>query len=335
MRKFGARRVLFAVAVVAVVAAFVASNVITIGGKKASFAWGAPKAIDFATQGDRGVGRITRPGRPCAAGGDGASWHYEYEAPIPAGPVVTTEAGVLGLHVDVHSDLDHDTSNPPAWLEGDESYVTLSNARGDLRLAMTDAGSCESSKATVNGSTANASGAWNVVGGSGSVRQGEGNRHVRVPRWDRAWPGQRLERRPVWRVEGSCARPRFRGQPRLLGPTRRRLRAAHRVGSREGHQQRRRVDICGQHHWGELGYAWCHLLRDEAGRDIGDLAPGESATAVLRFKLALNSPCKLLILNCPFQFGLTADAPDAFDQPTEHTDTLSTKAPDLPPPASK
>lgn len=199
---------------------------------------------------------------------------------------------------------------------------------------MTDGGSCEEPKASVDGSSATASGAWSVVSGSGAYDKAKGNGTFRLaagiaPGADNAWNVALLGELRALAPDLDFAVIRaYWGQLGLDYALRIVSVVVKATNNGAG-------STFGAHITGASSQTPGVTFVGKAPLRLGDLAPGESTTAVLRFKLGLTGPCKVVILNCPFSLGVTAEAPDAFDLPTDHAATLSTKAPDLPPPASK
>ena len=333
MRTLGVRRALAGVVAVAVLAALVGVGFNVLNGTNAAAEWGPPTPLGLDVTASNGTGRITRPGRPCAADGDGAAWHYEYESALAPGSV-GLPPGTLGLHLDVHSDLDSGAPRPSSWLQSGGSYATLSNSRGDVRLALDDGGSCTTRTATVDGTTAETTGTWVVDSASGAYEEALGSGTFAVTAG----------------IAPGADNPlglQLNGALQVLQPDLD-FRVVKRFWGQLGADYALRiVSIVVEATNNGAGASFGTKLTeastptpgvtylDGAPASFGDLAPGESARAVLRFRLELLQPCKTVILNCPLKVAVKADAPDVLDVSTTHTDLLATTAPDLPPPASK
>ena len=290
---------------------------------------GGPQPLTVNAAGTNGAGRIERPGRSCSDGGDGAYWHYEYESELPSG-VLSSLVTDLGLHLDVHSDLDH--GGRGGWLQGEESYATLANQRGTVKLRMTDGGSCGAPTAAVSPETVTTAGTWAIEAGTGSYRQAAGSGNFQVvagiaPGADNPWdldlggtitvlaPG--LDATVVDTWWGNL------GADYLTRTVTVRVRLTN---SGPG-------DSFGSRLTAAQPLTSGVVLRTPMPVALGDLASGESTDVDLRFQLGLlTGPCKLILLGCEFDTRFTAELPDALDVASSHQDTAHAKAPTLPPP---
>ncbi len=146
-----------------------------------------------AVQATNGAGRINNAGLPCAEGGDGAYWHYDYGAPLAPDDMSVLPApppAELRLHLDLHSE-DSATRTTPvdqkgqpvppspprkpnAFLQGQESHASLVTERGTVKLRL-QSGTCDSPTLSFDGTTASGAGTWSVDTSSGAYRQATGN----------------------------------------------------------------------------------------------------------------------------------------------------------------
>lgn len=124
-----------------------------------------PQQVNISVSGSNGSG-VTEPGIPCASGGDGASWRYNYSAALTPGDF-SQQPGTLSLALDLHSEGFEDLA-ANAWLPPGTNAATITNARGTATLAMTS-GTCDSPTISFDGSTASGTGVWSV-GGTGAYR---------------------------------------------------------------------------------------------------------------------------------------------------------------------
>lgn len=137
----------------------------------------APIALNLSAA--DGAGRISRPGLPCSGGGQGASWHYEYDTPLTPGQF-SGLPGKARFHLDLHSnDPAVDASGPATatssgFLLDDETQLALTNQRGAVRLSL-KSGSCGSPTMAFDGTNASGSGTWAVTSASGGYRQATGS----------------------------------------------------------------------------------------------------------------------------------------------------------------
>ena len=303
-----------------------------VGLLASSPASGAPQPLDIGASGANGAGRITRPGRSCADGGDGAHWHYEYETELPGGEFSQLEAD-LGLHLDAHSDLDHTAGRGArGWLQGEESYATLANQRGTLKLRLSDGGSCESPAATLDPDHVATTGTWAVDEGTGSYEGTTGSGTFAVdagiaPGADNPWD---LD------LTGSIA---------VLLPSLDAQVVSTHWGNLGADYLTRTVTVVvrltntgpGDSFGSVLTAATPQTsgvtLRSPLPVPLGDLAADESIDVPLRYQLsALTGPCTLVILGCEFDVRFTTSLPDALDVAATYQDTARAKAPTLPPP---
>lgn len=133
----------------------------------------------------------------CGSGGDADYWHFQSEAPLPAGVLTgptSTLPGDLRLFADVHSPHHGVRSTPEPPVEGpdanaafllpDATHIGLSNARGTvkLRLASGDCGGRTRPAPTLDfdGTTASVDhddeiATWEIVSRTGSYRLAEGS----------------------------------------------------------------------------------------------------------------------------------------------------------------
>ncbi|MGH9136699.1 MAG: hypothetical protein ACRD0G_06580 [Acidimicrobiales bacterium] len=297
-----------------------------------------PQPLEVHTDGSGGHGRSTRPGLSCANGGQGASWHYEYLAPVPGG-VLSSLPSELGMHLDVHRDegdgipAGTTPAQPAGWLAGEHSYATLANQRGSVVLALGDGGGCGAATAVVTPSDVVTSGTWSLARGTGAYREATGSGSFTVA------AGIAPGADNPWRLD-------LGGTITVLEPS---------------------LDAeVVQTYWGNLGVDYLTRIVSvvvqvtNAGpgdafdvelvaapatttgvelvggvpAELRDLGAGESAHVVLRYHLPLDplGACALVVLGCEFDAELTASMPDALDVADAHTDAVHVTAPVLPPP---
>lgn len=323
----------------AVLAAVVASLFATVPSRAS--AEGHDLSVDV--NGVNGVGRISTPGRPCAEGGDGAYWHYDYEAPLPTTPGTgrfSALPGQLRLHVDLHSE-DGETKITPApsarqvaFLRGEESHASLINERGTVKIRL-QSGTCTSPTLAFDGSTASGGGTWRVEGGDGAYRgsTGTGNFVLSAavaPGADNPFTvqlgGAVNVLQPGLKVEFKRAYWGFLGADYLL----RRVTVVYRItnvgtGDSFGAALTRATSPAAGDGVEDLG---------PTPQALGDLLEGESEEVRVRYQMGTTpgSPCELVVLGCEFDTEVEVDLPDARDRPALSSAPVRVKAPDFPPP---
>ena len=297
--------------------------------------------ITISASGANGAGRITTPGRPCADGGEGGHWHYDYGAPLADG-AFSNLPGDLRMHLDLHTDDDGPLIDPPAdppfagagatpFLLGRESHVTLNNARGRITLALIG-GSCgEPGDATFDGKEASAEGAWEVVRGVGAYRDATGTGTYALTAdvtpgadntFDVVLDGNITIVPPAITVQAVDAYWGLLGVDYL----RRRVTVVYRITNTGA------GDSFGARLTGITSSTNGVEPVGVTARPLGDLRPEESELVTVRYQLGLLSPCRLVILNCRFDTTLSVDIPDAFDRSNTQVRTLRVRAPTAPPP---
>ncbi|MEY2570231.1 MAG: hypothetical protein QOE63_581, partial [Acidimicrobiaceae bacterium] len=126
----------------------------------------------------------------CGAGGDGSYWHFESEAPLPAGVITGAQSSLPGdfrVFAAVNSQFHKVRSNPEpvpgptqdsAMLLPDASHAGLTNQRGSLKLGLAS-GSCPRDQGggytlDFDGTTAATNekpGVWSILDSTGSYRE--------------------------------------------------------------------------------------------------------------------------------------------------------------------
>lgn len=319
---------------------------------------------------DNGRTRIERS-LGCAAGGDADYWHFQSEAPLPAGVLTaatSTLSGDLRLFADVHSPVHAIRATPEpvpgptddsAFLLPEASRVALSNQRGTVKLALA-AGSCARGGQALDfdGITARTNdrpGTWAVVSSTGSYRSAAGSGDFDLEA--NVSPGADNP----WKLV-------LRGGVGVLQPA---LKASivETYWGRDGVDYAKRqvavvYDVTNTGPGDSFGtflqtassptpgasliaiiINGDNILIDgntpvgQFPRALGDLAAGETARVTLKWQLPLpagNPPCGLVILGCEIDTTLTFRLPDALDVAAnpDPSFTLRAKAPNLPPPVS-
>lgn len=300
--------------------------------------------------GTNGVGKINTPGRSCAAGGDGAYWHYDYSTPLqgldpkldPTGEQVKTrfsyQPGEVRLHLDLHSE-DAGRPAPNAFLLGGESHASLINDRGTVKLRL-KGGDCAKPGLSFNGTTASGSGAWEVDTSTGAYRNATGTGTFTIHQADVA-PGADNP----FRVDlaGSLTVQ----QPSLSVPTveaywgnlgldylLRRLTVVYEVKN-EGPGDAFSVQFTSAQPK-DVGTAVTVVPPAASPTRLGDLRSGQSDKVKVRYRLGTgNPPCDAVLLQCRFGAEVKVSMLDALDRtwagsPT--TQTVQVAVPDFPPP---
>jgi hypothetical protein len=294
----------------------------------------APAPLSLSVSGANGVGRIERPGISCADGGDGASWHYEYGAPIVGG-VFSSLTGTAGLHLNLHSQAQGapQATYNKAWLPPGQSYVTIGNYRGVIRLGLVGGGTCAAPTLNFDGTTASGAGTWSLTQGSGAYRQATGS--------------------------GTFALASAAVAPGADNPFNLSL-----TGSVSILLPSLKADVVSTY-WGFGGIDYLsrivtvvfritnngpgdafgvRLTKVTSPTDgvtvlgpvpwkLGDLLNGESELVRIKYQFALLKPCSAVILSCEFDSTLSVEMPDALDRIATYTSTKHATAPAFPPPA--
>lgn len=296
--------------------------------------------------GRNGVGKISTPGRPCAAGGDGAYWHYDYSAPLErldlASELVKTrfssQPGEFRLHLDLHSE-DAGRPAPNAFLLGGESHASLINDRGTVKLRL-KAGDCSKPGLSFNGTTASGSGAWEVGSSTGAYRNATGNGTFTIHQADVA-PGAdnpfRLDltgglivQQPSLSVPTVDAYWGNLGLDYLL----RRLTVVYEVKN-EGPGDAFSVQFVGAQPK-DVGTAVTVVPPAANPTRLGDLRSGQSDKVKVRYRIGTGDPpCDAVLLQCRFNAEVTVNMLDALDRtrpggPTART--VQVAVPNFPPP---
>lgn len=287
-----------------------------------------PQPISVAASGDHGHGRI-EDGRPCADGGDGRYWHYEYGGPVLPGQF-TQRPAELKLHLDLH----HDGDAAAAFLLDDETHASLLDDRGTIRVRLrSDAGGCDDvPNLPFDGTTVTGTGTWEVDRAAGAYEGAAGSGTFDLsasvaPGADNPW---------ALALDGEITVP----QPTLSATVVRTFwggLGTDYLSRRPTVVYRVRNDGPGAAYGARLTAATSPTPGvtplGPVPRSLGDLAPGEEATVAVRYQFGLLQPCALVILDCPFTTALTVEWRDALDRVSTPTvGGLATKAPDLPPP---
>jgi hypothetical protein len=327
---------------------------------------GAPRSIALHAARTNGRTRIEES-LPCD-GSDGVAgyWHLQGEDGLPPG-VLTAPAnplpGDLRLFADLHSPFHTIRVSPEplaapgpstdsAYLLPDASRVSLSNARGTVKLALTS-GSCARDGFTFDfdGAQASGGGSWAVESGTGSYRSAAGDGTFALgatvlPGADNPWALDLAGSVKVLQPQLSTELVRTYWGRDGVDYLLRQVAAVYRVtnvGAGDSYGAALtaassptpgasliRILINGK-----------NLLIDGNSplgtfpRPLGDLASGEDVEITVVWQLPLpasTSVCKLVILGCSIDTSLTMSAPDALDLPTTHSAAIKIKAPDLPPP---
>jgi hypothetical protein len=305
----------------------------------------APYSISIAATGSNGVGRITTPGRPCAEGGDGASWHYDYGSPLAPGKF-SGLPGELRFHLDLHSEDGSTRVDPraprvsPAFLQGEESHASLVNRRGTVKLRLS-AGDCAKPPLQFDGTTTSGSGTWRVGSSSGAYRNATGNGTFTLTAdvapgadnpFDLQLAGSIDVLLPSLKVDVVQTYWGFLGADYLI----RKVTVVYRI-TNTGPGDAFGVRLVssssstpGVTALGPVPQNLGDLLGDPDGAGP---ASGDSEIIRVRYQLGLLQPCNLVLLGCTFDTTLGVEMPDALDRPATYTHTnTGVRAPDFPPP---
>jgi hypothetical protein len=285
-----------------------------------------------------GTGNSTTPGRSCADGGAGASWHYDYGALLAPGPLAPAGSEAR-VHLDLHSDTQRYTNSSgvyapgnTAFLQGNESHVSILNQRGSVKLRLIS-GTCAAPTLTFNGSNASGAGTIQLDSGTGAYRDigvtgtfNIGNAEVN-PGGDNALSlslnGQFTLPDPSLKVEVLRTYWGGLGTDYLT----RRVTVQYRITNTGP------------------GDAFGATLQSSSSPTAGvsplgptpqplfDLPSGASQVVQVRYQFSLlTGPCQLILFNCQFNSTLTVNMPDALDGAHVLSATVPAKAPALPPP---
>jgi hypothetical protein len=319
---------------------------------------GTPRPFTVDLDGSRGTGTID-PGESCDEGGDGGYWHYDYEAPLPAGVITGAQSTLNGsarVHLDVHSEdkVVRATPGEPgpgeAWLQGTESTITFANQRGTvgMRLASDGGAGCETPHSLAfDGITVSGAGTWEITEATGSYRQAVGDGTATFTAavapgadnpFDVAMTGDIAVLQPELQVEPIDSYWAFLGAHYLI----RRVTVVYRVTNvGDGDAFGVRLTAAssptqGVKLIGPIPFDTAVSGLGPVPQHLGDLPAGASEIVRLRWELPNPSgdpPCGLVILGCEFDTTLTFSAPDALDVvEAPQTATVHAKAPDFPPP---
>lgn len=299
--------------------------------------------LDVSVTGTGG-GRSDTPGRACADGGDGASWHYDYRGDVPDG-TLNARPAELRVHLDLHSDLvrfphaDPDAlgdaapppeAGPAAFLAGTESRATFADDRGTLQVALTS-GDCDAPTLDFDGHTAQGSGTWTVRRGTGGYEGASGNGDFGVTA--DVDPGAANDLTLDLAGDLDVRRPSLQAEVVTTF-----------WGGLGADYLTRRPSVVYRIVNAGPGFAYGAELVETASptdgaealgphqQALGDLAPGDEAFATVRYQLGLLEPCDLVVLGCEFDTEVTVTLPDVLDDVVEDTATVPARAPDTPPP---
>jgi hypothetical protein len=297
------------------------------------------KPVALRLQAVDGSGNSTTPGRSCADGGAGASWHYDYGTKVAPGGFSQLDSESR-VHLDLHSDTQRYqnasgayAAGSTAFLQGQESHASLLNQRGSVKLRLSS-GTCAAPTLAFNGSNATGAGTWTVDSGSGAYRDVAGsgtfvlnNAEVNPGAdnaLDLALNGSLTIPDPALQVEVVSTYWGSLGTDYL---TRRATVVFKVTNTGQGDAFNVAVQSVSSPTQGVTPVPSAFPMR------LLDLPAGTSQTFQVRYQFSLLAgPCKLVLLACAFQASATVDLPDAFDVPHVLTGTASTKAPTLPPP---
>ena len=309
--------------------------------------YGAEKAVAIDVSGGGGAGLIDRPGRSCADGGNGAHFHYEYGAELPAG-TFTSLPGDVRVHLDLHAEAAGapQPTYARAFMPSGASSVAISNERGTIRLALeaTGAATCDAAGIGFDGTrlTAPVTGTWTVVEATGSYRQARAGADAAKNTFElsaEVAPGA-----------DNPFRLKLDGALKVLKPSLQVTAKKTYWGFLGIDYGLRRVTVVYEVKNVGRGDAYGVMLADVASptagvtvlgpkvQKLGDLAgnedplAGEAEDARVKFQFGLTKPCSAVILKCRFDGTLTVTMPDALDQPVQFTQTVQATAPALPPP---
>jgi hypothetical protein len=281
-----------------------------------------PSPISIAATGRNGVGRSDQPGLPCADGGDGASWHYGYEAPLAPGRFTTLPTD-LRMNLDLHADGDLPpvpAAAPNGFLQGTESTVSLVNERGTVVLRLRDGGGCADRTAPVSQTAGSTQGTWTVARGSGSYTSltGTGTFSLTAgiaPGADNPWDLQLDGTVGVDRPVLSASLVGLSWGPLGLDLLTRRPQVQIRITNNGADAYGLRLASAASPTPGVA-------LLTGAPVDLGDLLAGESTVVSLRYQLALLGPCLAVLTLCQFDISLATSMTDALDRPTPEVDAV-------------
>lgn len=304
-------------------------------------------------EGTSGTGRISAPGRPCSEGGDGASFHYGYRAPLGAGTFSALPAE-LRLNLDLHAEGHGapQASYGDAFLLAEESAATLVNERGTVRLGLTS-GTCSAPTLAFDGTKAHdatpkqPTGTWRVKEATGSYRGATGTGSFSLARADVApgadnpfsfsVSGDLAVLQPDLTVTPVASYWGFLGADYLL----RRVTVVFRVTNTGATPvtgdafdvRLKGVTADPASAPGTATLSGVKVLGPLVQR-LGDLVPGQSEDLRVRYELGLtpSEPCALVVLSCSFDSTLTLEGRDALDVGFRTTSTVRAVAPDFPPP---
>lgn len=292
----------------------------------------APVPVSIHVTGANGAGRSTQPGLACSAGGDGAAWHYGYEAPVPAGTFGGLPTSVR-LNLDVHGELTGFSGGggaPNGFLQGDESTASLVNERGTVVLRLSDGGSCDDRTAQVSSTSVTTSGTWDVDSGSGAFESASGSGTFTVT----AGIAPGADNPFTLDLNGSVdvAAPELRvtlvrtfwGNLGLDFLTRNPTVVYRVTNIGAGDAFATQVTAAGS------GAPGVHVVGG-VPVPLGDLAPGESAVFSVRYRFDLLGPCALILLGCRFNAGIRTSMVDGFDRPLTELDGVLVETPLLAP----
>lgn len=313
---------------------------------------GAPRPFTAHVAGDVGTGRI-EGGRSCESGGDGAYWHYDYEAALAPGVITGPENALTGrtrLHVDLHSEdhdiratsdgglledgLDRGDEPGAAWLQGTESAVTLANQRGTVTMVLrsspdADGAGCDEPRTLdFDGTTATAAQLpWEITESTGSYRDAEGSGladlSVEVApgadnHFELGVSGDIAVLQPSLDLEVVDTYWAFVGLHYLT----RTVTVVYRV-TNDGPGDAFGVRLtdatsptAGTKLVGPIPFDTATTGKGPIPQFLADIPAGRSEMVRLRWQLPVPSgdpPCELVILGCEFESTLTFEMPDALD----------------------
>jgi len=285
-----------------------------------------------------GAGNSTTPGRSCADGGAGASWHYDYGAKLAANSFSKLDSEAR-VHLDLHSDTQRYTNasgaylpGTTAFLQGNESHLSILNQRGSVKVRLRS-GDCGAPSLNFNGSFANGAGTWALDSGTGAYRGVTS-----------AGGGFALNTAEVNPGADNALSVALSGTFTVPDPSLKLEVVKTYWGSVGTDYLTRRVTVLFKVTNNGPGDAFGATFQSHGSQTLGvvpmgpvpqplfDLPAGASQTVKVRYQFGLFGPCFLILFACNFQASATVNMPDAFDIPHVMSATVPAKAPSLPPP---
>ncbi|MGH2710516.1 MAG: hypothetical protein ACRDH9_04850 [Actinomycetota bacterium] len=289
----------------------------------------AASPVGISASGANGSGTTDKPGVACADGGSGASWMYGYDASLDPGEF-SGLPGQLHLDLEIHSEApDYDS----AWMPPGESSVLLQNTRGTLGLDLAaGSGACGSEDLAFDGTTASGSGTWAVpgMGGTGSYRQATGS-------------GTHSFMASVGPGAGNPFLINLSGSLSVLQPSLsvEVVSASWEPGNIDKDFKFATVtfratntgpgDSFGARFLSATSSGGGSTPAGPAPQTLGDIAEGDSALFVQRYRFERKQPCQPKESGgCSFDSSLSIELPDALDIPATYTDDVHVRVPTSP-----